>query len=295
MENMCICCGEIIPEGRQICPECEKGRREKSMTKISPEKYVEGVNSIYIEQPAYDKGCDGSNGKCDCIGMGRGALIREGIPKEEIIGMNGTNYALRHTFINVQKIQNEKQLKKGDIVLKTRDKDDKSMRLPDQYRKGGLDYSEKWGETNCTHYGSVTKEYPDLEITHMNSPSAKKDYSLGNWSLFGQLPWIDYSGQEDPQIQWARVYAENGKPVKMRLKPSLTCRTWWEVPNGSEVVLVTPGEKWSEIIWAGRTGYMKSEFIRTGEARYTVVTKDLTKEQAEDLIKMYGGTMTAEG
>ena len=26
-ENRCVCCGEIIPEGRQVCPNCE--RREK--------------------------------------------------------------------------------------------------------------------------------------------------------------------------------------------------------------------------------------------------------------------------
>lgn len=24
MEDRCICCGEIIPEGRQICVNCEK-------------------------------------------------------------------------------------------------------------------------------------------------------------------------------------------------------------------------------------------------------------------------------
>lgn len=24
MDNRCICCGEIIPEGRQVCPVCEK-------------------------------------------------------------------------------------------------------------------------------------------------------------------------------------------------------------------------------------------------------------------------------
>lgn len=24
-ENRCVCCGDIIPEGRQICPACEKG------------------------------------------------------------------------------------------------------------------------------------------------------------------------------------------------------------------------------------------------------------------------------
>lgn len=24
MEDRCVCCGEIIPEGRQVCPMCEK-------------------------------------------------------------------------------------------------------------------------------------------------------------------------------------------------------------------------------------------------------------------------------
>lgn len=22
-ENCCVCCGEIIPEGRMVCPQCE--------------------------------------------------------------------------------------------------------------------------------------------------------------------------------------------------------------------------------------------------------------------------------
>ncbi len=24
VDNTCVCCGEIIPEGRQVCPRCEK-------------------------------------------------------------------------------------------------------------------------------------------------------------------------------------------------------------------------------------------------------------------------------
>ena len=24
-ENRCVCCGAIIPEGRQVCPTCEEG------------------------------------------------------------------------------------------------------------------------------------------------------------------------------------------------------------------------------------------------------------------------------
>ena len=28
MNNTCICCGEPIPEGRQVCPECEKSKKD---------------------------------------------------------------------------------------------------------------------------------------------------------------------------------------------------------------------------------------------------------------------------
>ena len=36
-ENRCIYCGEIIPEGRQICPSCwiEEGRQQYKLTKYS--------------------------------------------------------------------------------------------------------------------------------------------------------------------------------------------------------------------------------------------------------------------
>lgn len=28
MENRCVCCGEIIPEGRMVCPRCEEEVKE---------------------------------------------------------------------------------------------------------------------------------------------------------------------------------------------------------------------------------------------------------------------------
>jgi len=24
LNNRCVCCGELIPEGRQVCPSCDK-------------------------------------------------------------------------------------------------------------------------------------------------------------------------------------------------------------------------------------------------------------------------------
>ena len=30
-DNTCICCGAVIPEGRQVCPQCEQEIREKGL------------------------------------------------------------------------------------------------------------------------------------------------------------------------------------------------------------------------------------------------------------------------
>lgn len=265
------------------------------MSKISPEKYVEGVNSIYIEQPEYQLGHNGSDGKCDCIGMCRGALEREGVTG--VKNMGGTNQAARKAIDYLEKIGSAKDLKKGDVVLKTRDKDDKSMPLPDRYRKGGVDYDPDVGETNFTHIGTVTRENP-LEITHMTSPTAMKDTKVGNWKYKGQLPWVDY-GEEpgpDPGTQWATVWAESGSTVKMRAKPSALCRLYWDVPIGSQVVLMEPGDTWSEIIWAGQSGYMMSRFLITDSSeRYTVTIPNLMKKQAEELCSQWtGATMEVQ-
>ena len=180
------------------------------MKKISAEQFTRGVMSIYEEDPEYRTGGDGSDGTCDCIGMIRGALEREGAT--EVKGMNETNYAARHTIIGLQKLKKESQLAVGDIVMKTRGKDDKSMRLPDQYRKGGNDYSKTWGETNFTHIGTVIQVNP-IRICHMTSPTAKIDESIKGWGYFGQLPWVsaDADTAADPPAEWATVFAESGK------------------------------------------------------------------------------------
>lgn len=38
MSERCICCGEAIPEGRQVCPACEKGTKREEMKMA--EKYT---------------------------------------------------------------------------------------------------------------------------------------------------------------------------------------------------------------------------------------------------------------
>ncbi len=33
MENKCVICGAVIPEGRQVCPFCEKGEESPELRK----------------------------------------------------------------------------------------------------------------------------------------------------------------------------------------------------------------------------------------------------------------------
>lgn len=35
-ENRCVCCGEIVPEGRQVCPTCEA---RASVPKYDPDEF----------------------------------------------------------------------------------------------------------------------------------------------------------------------------------------------------------------------------------------------------------------
>ena len=271
------------------------------MKQITRDQYVQGVEAIYKEQPKYKTGGDGSNGECDCIGMCRGALKRGGAT--EIKNMSGTNAAARKAIKNLQKIAGSSELMIGDVVLKTRDKNDPSMPLPDKYREGGSAYDPMLGEINFTHIGTVTNNYP-LEITHMTSPSAKKDTKLGNWTYFGELPWVEYEAAPEPPPEpeplpamTAIVVADSGSKVKMRAKPSTSCSMYWEIPVGTMVDLIERGDSWSRIRWNGISGYMMSRFLKIGETiLWTVHVPHITQDQAQAMIARYAGAwMTSEG
>ena len=44
MENRCVCCGEIIPEGRQVCIRCEREAEDEDY-KISGQDQRRGLHS----------------------------------------------------------------------------------------------------------------------------------------------------------------------------------------------------------------------------------------------------------
>ena len=277
------------------------------MKKVSPSAYVEKVNEIYNEHPSYETGGDGSNGVCDCIGMCRGALKRAGAT--DIHNLRGCNNAVRNnTITNVRDIT--WSLKVGDVVLKTRNKDDENMPLPDQYRQGGSQYDPRFGETNFTHIGTVTRENP-LEITHMTSPSAKKDTSAKGWTLQGELPWVDSSKQPEPSPEptptpepepdpmWAKVYSKNGKHVHMRKEPSISSAVVDNVPCGADVLVLKYDPSWCYIAYTDKRnatwyGYMMTEFLIIDETKPVDPTPEPTPEPSEKLYTVHIYHLTQE-
>ena len=77
----------------------------------------------------------------------------------------------------------------------------------------------------------------------------------------------------------------------MRAKPSKSCRLYWDVPVGSEVIVdewsATDDGLWSRITWNDREGYMMREFLEEVDDpdwdTWTVTIPGLTKAQAEEL------------
>ena len=124
----------------------------------------------------------------------------------------------------------------------------------------------------------------------------------GGWNSVGLWDKVDYGPEinailrggsgPDPvpgPAEYATVHANNGKPVKMRAKPSTSCGTYWEVPVGAQVKVITPGAEWTKISWGGITGYMMSKFLteEQGGGQVTVVIHGLTLSEANELVKLY--------
>lgn len=54
--DRCVCCGEIVPEGRQVCPRCENGAEQNGNKKTT---YREELIDLIIEAKKTDPKTEG--------------------------------------------------------------------------------------------------------------------------------------------------------------------------------------------------------------------------------------------
>lgn len=246
--------------------------------------FLQMIQKIKALNPAYKQPGDGSNGVCDCIGLIIGAIRMMGL---KWTGIHGSNYAARYQTVGLAYINALSVLELGDAVYKGVDSDGRGRKpcnggtfthkydLPDRYKKGKQYYN---GDLiDYYHVGVVTQLNP-LRITHMTSPHMKVDTSIGNWNYHGKVKPLVEAAEKgsvppDPSPvnppspvpetgKTAVVVAENGKPVKMREYPNTSCATWENLPCGTKVTIIEPGEEWCKINGGHHKGwYMMSKFL----------------------------------
>ncbi len=239
-------------------------------------RFVARCYDIVQAKPEYALGCS-SKKKCDCIGM-----VKYGLHQNNVsFTTTGTNWTIRNQVNNIRKITGTSVLKIGDVVFKSKAPGESGYNLPSKYQKGGAGYN---GDLNDYCHIGVVKSVKPLRIIHMTSPTAKEDTSIGKWKWAAELKsqYIsDYGTAQEPvaeptaeptptvpepepvsESETAVVYAEKGSWVKMRQKPSTSCRLYDDVPIGATVTVVTRGYEWTKINYGRRKGwYMMTKFL----------------------------------
>lgn len=137
------------------------------------------------------------------------------------------------------------------------------------------------GEGNYIHCSGSVKKVPisKYKATHYAIPKG----------LDEKMP--------EPSKDQAVVYAENGKPVRMRGAPSIVSRILKEIPCGEIVNVQKRDSEWTAISYQNISGFMMSKFLKFYEdgKKYTCTIPGLTSLQADELIAKYpGATKTAE-
>jgi len=244
---------------------------------VSVKVFLAEVETIAAEEPSYQKGHDGHDGLCDCIGLIIGAIRRAG---GEWRGLHGSNYAARSEMQELLPIGSAGELQLGEVVYKAYNPGQGGYDLPGRY-----DSSQD--RRDYYHIGVVVSTKP-LMIRHMTAPKPRMDTALGKWAYHGHLKKVDYKSEEGRILD--KVIIKGGDvtaPIHMRQAGSTKANIVADIPQGSEAVLLSYGDAWCQIAYAGQSGYVMTKFvIRSGAdpdgENITVNRKEL--ERAYDIL-----------
>lgn len=218
---------------------------------MTASEFVQWIEKNAARVTHYEKGADGSNGGCDCIGLIIGAWRMAG---NSWPWTHGSNYTARYLTLNLLP---EQPLKLGDFVYKARPPGAAGYSLPDAYKNSPdqLDYY---------HIGVVTSENP-LIITHCTSVDGgiKRDTKRGEWKYSGMFSKVSYPDENEQTEEKLLVYEKDGETVNLRSKPSTANgEIIKRVPSGETVLLIKyHNSKWAYVKYGQTPGYMMREFL----------------------------------
>lgn len=221
------------------------------MSKIPLATFLQNTDTIAAEKPSYQLGHDGSDGKCDCIGLIIGAIRRSGGTWD---GIHGSNYAARNEMDYLLPVTDADDLNVGEVVYKASMPGQTNYNLPSRYNSDP-------DKRDYYHVGLVRSVNP-LRIVHCTGPGIVTDTKLGKWTHRGWLAKVSQEGDTPmSEVKTAVITADSGSTVNLRSKPdgALIDR----VPVGATVTVSGHQDGWSRIAYNGQTGWMMDKYLST--------------------------------
>lgn len=252
------------------------------MTQVSKTAFLAAVESIAAEKPSYQLGHDGSDGKCDCIGLLIGGIRRAGGAWS---GTHGSNYAARNEVEYLLPFDTADDLTVGEAVFKAAMPGGPNYNLPSRYDSDP-------DRRDYYHVGVVTSVNP-LEITHCTGPGIVRDTKRGKWNYRGWLRKVSREGDTMPDTQTtATVTAVSGSNVNLRASASTSAALVERVPVGATVTVLEYGDAWCRISYAGQAGWMMRMYLHLSsdtsnetDAPADTVSIQLPRALAEQLLQ----------
>lgn len=89
----------------------------------------------------------------------------------------------------------------------------------------------------------------------------------GGWNRIGLWDALSYEmdfpiDSDGGEVMTATVFANSGGTVNMRTKPTFSAPLVDQVPVGDTVIVQNHDGEWSSILWHGKKGYMRSEYLK---------------------------------
>lgn len=217
----------------------------EEVTDLTSQELIAEFQRMYDEHWPYEWG-SAREGCVDCSGAFVNAFRQHGLN----IAHGSNTIGRKHIAGNLLPIS---KAKPGMVAFKCRPWTDDQR-------------NNQWYGTppGDLHHVGLVDEDPRYVLNAKGEKSGFCRNEIKSWSFVAYLKNITYNKEEASKMQTATVVLPSGaagKTVNFRTRPDRDAQLVERVPVGSQVDVLEDQGAWVKIQWAGKTGYMMSNYL----------------------------------
>ena len=216
---------------------------------ITLKQFMDGIRTNAKRIHDYQKGHDGSDGTCDCVGLIIGALRLEGVDYK---GTHGSNYFARYCTSGMRRVSD---LKVGDLVYKVKWPGDEGYDLPPRYEDGT--------DTKAYYHIGVVMSVEPLSIWHCSGGGMHYDDKIGKWNYCGECTYVNYGEEKKMTPPYIAKVITSSDALRLRTGPSTDYTKIGSVPKDAEVKVIRhwDDKDWDFVEYEGMSGYACNQYL----------------------------------